>query len=91
MSLPILIEENENGAHAALLGAPDVAVDAPTREEAIDSLKALLSQTMLNGALIELDLGHVAVSDLAGKYRDDPCLREISDEAFRLRDADSAE
>jgi hypothetical protein len=42
-----------------------------------------------HGELISLDVDAVGVSSLAGKYSADPTLREICDEAYQRRDAES--
>ena len=40
------------------------------------------------GELTSVDIEPLGISDLAGTYRDDPTLREICEEAYRLRDAE---
>ncbi|MBP6824068.1 MAG: hypothetical protein KA368_21150 [Acidobacteria bacterium] len=92
MSFPVLVEA-ENGYFAAsLLGAVNLRVVEPTRDEAVAALKTELQQRIQKGELLSVEVGELAtigVSDLVGKYRDDPTLREICEQAYQLRDAEN--
>ena len=43
------------------------------------------------GELINLEIGRKGLAGLFGKYRDDPTLQDICDEAYKERDADVRE
>jgi len=91
MTFPITIESQNGHFTAALLGAPQVKGAGATRDQAIEHLKATLAQLVENGDLIALDVTSGGVSSLAGRYADDPTLREICEEAYRSRDAEPRE
>jgi hypothetical protein len=58
---------------------------------AVDALRRELATRVVAGQIMSIDIGFVGVSDLAGKYADDPTLAEICAEAYRLRDAEPKE
>lgn len=89
MTFPVLVEPRDGQFAASLVGAPDVCVGEPTRDQAITALKAELQQRIEHGELISLEVDAVSVSSLTGKYGDDPTLREIRDQAYQRRDAES--
>jgi predicted RNase H-like HicB family nuclease len=90
MTFPVLVQPADGQFAATLVGAPDVRVTASTRAEALAALEAAIEQRLAHGELVMLEIGARGVSALAGKYRDDPTLREICEEAYRERDAESA-
>lgn len=90
MTFPISIEA-ENGVFIAwLVGAPNVRVVETSRQQALATLRAQLQQQVAQGELVALEIEPISVSALAGKYQDDPTLREICEQAYELRDADLA-
>lgn len=90
MIFPVLIETSNGQFTASLVGAPDVRVVEATRTQAIAELKEELRQRIELGELLTLEVDVAGVSDLAGKYSDDPTLREICTQAYEMRDADHA-
>lgn len=86
MSFPILVEAVNGQFEASLIGAPNVRVVKPNRAQAIAGLKAEIQQRVALGELLSVEIDAISVSDLAGKYGSDPTLRQISDEAYQLRD-----
>jgi hypothetical protein len=60
----------------------------PSRDEAIQALQRQLTAKISAGELINLDVGLVGLSGLAGRFRNDPSLLEIRDEIYRDRDDD---
>jgi hypothetical protein len=52
-----------------------------TRSSAIDALKEELEDRVARGELLSLDTETMGASTLAGKYKADPTLRTICDEA----------
>jgi hypothetical protein len=91
MTFPVVVQPANGQFAAALVGAPEVRVIASTRAEALAALEAALAQRLAQGELVALEVGHRGVSLLAGKYRDDPTLREICEEAYQQRNAESVE
>jgi hypothetical protein len=91
MSFPIFVEAVNGQFAASLIGAPNVRVVKPNRAQAIAGLKAEIQQRVELGELLSLEIDAVSVSALAGKYASDPTLRDICDEAYRLRDAERTE
>ncbi len=88
MSFPVLVEMQAGQFAASLAGVPNVRVVQPTRSQAITALKSEIQQRIELGELLSLDIESVSVSSLAGRYSDDPTLREICEDAYQLRDAE---
>ena len=88
MTFPVMIEANDDRFTATILGAPAIRAEAPTRDQAIALIKKTLSERVRQGELIFLDIDAGGLSGLAGRFASDPTLREICEEAYRLRDAD---
>ncbi len=91
MSFPIFVEAVNGQFAASLIGAPNVRVVKPNRAQAIAGLKAEIQQRIALGELMSLEIDSFSVSELAGKYGSDPTLRQISDEAYQLRDTERTE
>jgi hypothetical protein len=91
MSFSALVEPCNGEFRAQLLGAPQVSVVASTRERAIDALRVEVTNRMQAGELVPLEAGYIGITDIAGKYADDPTLTEICEEAYRLRNAERVE
>lgn len=91
MTFSVFVHPTDGQFAATLVGAPDVRATAPTRAEALAALEAAIERRVAGGELVTLEVGGRGVSRLAGKYRDDPTLREICEEAYRLRDAEPPE
>ena len=90
MTFPVTIEASDERFTASVLGAPAVRAEAPTRDQAIALIKKTLTERVRQGELIFLDIEVGGVSGLAGRFASDPTLREICEEAYRLRDAELA-
>ena len=88
MSFSVFVKMCDDQFMASLVGAPNVRVTAPTRSQAIDALKAEIQQRMGLGELVSLEVDTIGVSSMAGKYRTDPTLREICDNAYQIRNAE---
>jgi hypothetical protein len=91
MTFAVLVQPTDGQFAATLVGAPDVRATAPTRSEALAALEVAIEQRLAQGELAALEVGRRGVSRLAGKYRDDPTLREICEEAYKQRDAEPVE
>ena len=93
MTVPIGIVQHNGTFTATVLGAPQVTADGATKEQAVTAVTAQLHTRVAAGEVVLVDvenLGFVGISGLAGKYKDDSTLREICEEAYRLRDAERA-
>ncbi len=88
MTFPVHVESYEGQFAATLIGQPELRVIASTRDEAIAAMKCQLAQRVAQGELFSVELGAVGISDLAGKYAADPCIREICDHAYDRRNAE---
>ncbi|HKI30319.1 MAG TPA: hypothetical protein VKA46_00405 [Gemmataceae bacterium] len=91
MTFPVLVQPVDGQFAATLVGAPDVRVTASTRAEALAALEAAIEQRLVQGELVALEVGRRGVSGLAGKFRDDPTLREICEEAYQQRNSEPIE
>ncbi|MBI3468049.1 MAG: hypothetical protein HY000_34005 [Planctomycetes bacterium] len=60
----------------------------PSRAEAIAALQHELATKVAAGELLDLEVPPLGVAGLAGKFRDDPTLREICDRIYRQRNAE---
>lgn len=52
------------------------------------ALRLELSEKVKAGELVDLEVTTVGVSGLAGRFADDPTLRQICADIYRERDAD---
>ena len=68
---------------------PEVRSVAPSRDEAIAALKSQIAGRIAQGELFSVEIEAGGVSRLAGKYADDPTLREICSEVYEQRDAEA--
>ena len=74
----------------AITAAHRSALGGATRDAALEALRTELEQQISGGELVFLDVEPKGLLGLAGKYKDDPTLREICEEAYRQRDAQKA-
>ncbi len=89
MSFPIYVEAQNGHFVASLVGVPGLSVVENSHAQAIASLRTAIQQRIAQGNLVALEIDAIGVSALAGKYQDDPTLREICAEAYQLRDAEN--
>ena len=91
MTFPVIVHPAAGQFEAALVGVPDVCVTAGTREEALAKLESAISKRLDQGELVMLEVRRRGLAGLFGKFRDDPTLREICEEAYKERDAELQE
>jgi len=84
---PLLVEPLNGRFQASVPGSPALRAKGATRDEAVAALRADLDARSARGELVWLNLPTSGVTDFAGSHKDDPDLREICEEAYRLRDA----
>lgn len=88
MTFHASVESSNGRFRASLLGAPEVAVDGSSREEALNALKDELLARIRRGEIVRLDVADRGVTAMAGVFADDPWLPEIVREAYHQRDLD---
>jgi hypothetical protein len=88
MNVPVSIEQQNGVFRATVPGIAEVHAEAATSEQAVSAVTEQLRNRIANGQLVFINIGLVGISGLAGKYKNDPALREICEEAYRLRDAE---
>lgn len=88
MTLPVYIEQTNGTFTASVLGDAKVRANGPTREAALDSLRAELLRKKASGDLVWLNIEPLGVTDLAGIWADDPTLDDMVAEIYRQRDAE---
>ena len=91
MTFSVMVHAADGQYEATLVGAPEVRAKAPTRAEALAALETALEKRVEQGELVTLEIGRKGLVGLFGKYRDDPTLQDICDEAYKERDADVRE
>ncbi len=88
MNFPILVEPYEDQFVASLMGAPNMRFVELTRSQAISALETEIYKRIELGELLSLEIDTAGISEMAGKYRTDPTLRDICDNAYQIRDAE---
>jgi hypothetical protein len=88
MTVPVYVEQTDGQFCASLVGSPEMRCIRPSRAEAIAALQNELAQKIADGNLVNLEIQPLGVSGLAGRFQDDPELRDICDQIYRDRDAD---
>ncbi len=86
MTFSILVEQDDGQFAASLLGAPKMRAVKPSRDKAISALETEIQQRVEGGELLLLEIDALCVSAMAGKYSSDPTLREICENALKIRD-----
>jgi hypothetical protein len=86
-----MVHSAQGQFEASLVGAPDVRATAATRAGALAALETLIEKRVQKGELVTLEIGRKGLAGLFGKYRDDPTLQDICDEAYKERNADVRE
>jgi hypothetical protein len=89
MTFSAVVNPYQDRYAASLVGEPEISAVGGTREAAIAALRTEVAHRVGRGELIALEIEPIAVTDLAGKYRDDPTLDSICADAYRERDAES--
>jgi hypothetical protein len=91
MTFSVIVHPAAGHFEATLVGAPDVTATAPTRTLALAALETVIAKRVEQGELVTLEIGRKGLAGLFGKYRDDPTLQDICDEAYKERDTDVRE
>jgi predicted RNase H-like HicB family nuclease len=91
MTFPVVVHPAAGQFEAALVGAPDVCATAATRDEALAKLESAISKQLEKGELVMLEVRRRGLAGLFGKFRVDPTLRDICEEAYKERDTELQE
>lgn len=87
MTLPVLIQSTDGQFCASVVGSPELRCVRPTRSEALAALRSELARKVAADELVDLEIEPLGVAALAGRFQDDPTLRDICEEIYRQRDA----
>jgi len=89
LTYPVLIEEEQGGYKATVLGLPDCQTTGKTREAALTKLRQLLGARLEKAEIVSLEIDlpkpdHPWMK-FAGKYKDEPQFDEMLDyiQAYR--------
>lgn len=90
--MPVLVESNGVGFRASVYGAPALAADGATREEAVETLRTDLLTRADRGELVWLDIPRAVPSDFAGRYTEEEAeiTRQMVADIYRERDEQKA-
>jgi hypothetical protein len=92
MTFPIAVQAANGHFTATVLGSPNLRAEGESRAQALERLKAVLVERVQHGELSALSIDEPSgILSLAGKYANDPTLRDICEEAYRARDAELTE
>jgi hypothetical protein len=91
MTFSVQVQAAEGQFEATLVGAPEVRAKAATREQALAALESAIEKRLDQGELVALEVRRPGLTGLFGKYRDDPTLRVVCEQAYQERAADVRE
>lgn len=92
MSYPILLRSKpKDGYVATALTLANIEVEAPTREQALARIRQVISNTLAQGEIVDLEISEskpiIASSydEIFGMFKDDPTFPEFLDEVEKYR------
>src|SRR5262249_5255887 len=91
VTFPVVVHSTHGQFEASLVGEPELRATAPTRSDTLANLEAAISKRLDQCELVMLEVRRRGLAGLFGKFRDDPTLREICEDAYKERDADMQE
>lgn len=89
MNFSVLVEPCEGKFKASLAGVPNIRVLKPSRSEAISAIETKIHKCVEQGDLLSLEIFPTGISSLAGKYKTDPTIHDISTNAYQVRDSEN--
>lgn len=87
MTVPVLVQQTNGQFSASLVGSPELRCVRPSRDEALAALQSELARKIADDELVNLEIQPRGVSGLAGRFQNDPDLREIGEQIYRDREA----
>jgi hypothetical protein len=97
MQYPVIVRPVSESQYAAEpVGKPELKVEAPTEEDALEQLGEVLSHWLGRGKLVQLDIPESSEAgnpwlDTFGRSADDPHFEEVMKEVARARAEDQSE
>ncbi len=97
MQYPVIVRAVSESQYAAEpVGKPELKVEAPTEEDALEQLGEILSRWLGEGKLIQLDIPGSSEAgnpwlDTFGRSAADPHFEEVMKEVARARAEDESE
>lgn len=88
MTFPVLIETMDGQFSASVAGSAELRCTGPSKDEAMALLQQQLVEKVKTGELVNMEMPTAGITGLAGRFADDPTLRNICEEIYRQRDAD---
>ena len=88
MTISIRVIPTNGQFTATVVGDPELRAIRPTREAAVTALQHDIQELVDRGELLTCDIEPQGLMSLFGKYRDDPTLEEICQQAYAARDAE---
>lgn len=89
MTVPVLIQQTDGQFTAKVAGSSELRCTRSSKDEALAALQRELAAKIKEGELVHLELSVQGITGLAGRFADDPALREICADIYRERDADT--
>lgn len=93
MTYPILLRTKANNGYIATsLTLSNIEVEAPTREQALAQIRQIISNTLAQGEIIDLEISEPksivdsSYDELFGTFKDDPTFPEFVKEVESYRD-----
>jgi len=86
MQYPVLVEQLNGHFVATSVSVPTIRSEADSEEDAVSGVRTQLRSHLEVRKIVFIDLEPPGLLALFGKYRDDPTLTEICEEAYRIRD-----
>lgn len=92
MSYPILLRSKPNNGYVATaLTLSNIEVEAPTREQALTQIRQVISDTLAQGEIVDLEISGAkpiiasSYDEIFGMFKDDPTFPEFVDEVEKYR------
>lgn len=78
MNCDILITPTENGFAATILGLPGCMIEAPTRDEAIEKIKAKAENLITKSEIVRIEInGKIEPKSFAGMWANDGTFEDF--------------
>lgn len=91
MQLPVRVEQTNGEFTAYVLGSPDWHAKHATAEGAVVALRLVVAEKVERHEIATIDVPADGWVAAFGKFRDDPTILEICEEAYRERDRERDE
>ena len=92
MSYSVLLRnQSPKGYSATLLAWPGLAVEARTREDALEKIRTAIAEMLMDGEVVELEAPNIQpiisapYSETFGMFRDDPTFSDFLTEVEQYR------